>query len=344
MLLKIVSTHKGHFPLCFFNGVLYSRCGTSIYKWNNLEASPQLDDRLNLPILHRVASSIRPLERLLRLGLSHLAFSTSGANLAILNKRVFWKPSEERVWKEIGSLTHVSRPLRFGVCSLDNGQFLIGEYFSNPHRKEVSLWQVLVNGSMEVVYKFPNHTIQHIHAVQEDPFTNQIWVTTGDNDSECKVLTSADGCITFSLIGQGDQSWRTTCMLFSEDAVLWGMDSPGEPSFIIRWDRSSKEREFVTELPGPIWHGTSNADGWYTFSTAVEPGYLKEPQAYLWTSPNGFDFYKVAAYDKDFWPWTFFQFGLIYFPIGIAPANYLVFSGNVLKQYENTMVIARLVS
>ena len=164
------------------------------------------------------------------------------------------------------------------------------------------------------------------------------------NDSECKVLTSADGCITFSLIGQGDQSWRTTCMLFSEDAVLWGMDSPGEPSFIIRWDRLSKEREFVTELPGPIWHGTSNADGWYTFSTAVEPGdYLKEPQAYLWTSPNGFNFYKVAAYDKDFWPWTFFQFGLIYFPIGIAPENYLVFSGNALKQYENTMVIARLV-
>ena len=343
-MLKVVSTHKGHFPLSFLNGVLYSRCGTNIYKWNNLETSPQLIDRLNSLIVHRVISSLRPLERFLRLGLSHLAFSTNQTNLAILNRRVFWKPLPKKVWKEIGSLAHVSRPLRFGMCSMHDSQFLIGEYFSNPHRKKVSLWKVQVDGSMEIVNTFPNHTIRHIHAVQEDPFTKQIWVTTGDYGLECKILTSADGCITFSLIGQGDQSWRTTCMLFSEDAVLWGMDSPAEPSFIIRWNRSSEEREFVAELPGPIWHGTSNVDGWYTFSTAVEPSViLKKKQAYLWTSPNGFDFYQVATFDKDFWPLFYFQFGLIYFPTGIAPKNYLVFSGNALKQSENTMVIARLV-
>jgi hypothetical protein len=75
----------------------------------------------------------------------------------------------------------------------------------------------------------------------------------------------------------------------------------------------------------------------------VEPSpVLKEPKAYLWTSPNGLDFHPVAAFEKDGWPWAYFQFGLVYFPIGIAPADYLVFSGNALKPYENTMVIARI--
>jgi hypothetical protein len=202
---------------------------------------------------------------------------------------------------------------------------------------------VQADGRLEAVNIFPEHTIRHIHAVLEDPFTKQIWVATGDYGLECRLLAGADGGRTFALIGQGDQSWRTCCVLFTEEAVLWGMDSPTERSFIIRWDRVSRKREFVAELPGPIWHGTSNVQGWLTFATAAEPSpILRRPQAYLWTSSNGRDFNQLAAFDKDFWPRYYFQFGLIYFPTGVAPADYLVFSGNALKQYENTMVMARL--
>ena len=341
--LEIVATHNRHYPLCFHSGILYSRRGTRLYKWPKLDGSPQVVGRLDLPGFQNALSRFRPLERLLRLGISHLVTTSAGWQLAIANKRIFRADGEGGAWHECGRVRVGSRPMRFGATAPSNDCIYIAEYFSNAERDIVRLLAVSKDGQVRNAYEFPRHAIRHIHLVQYDPFADSLWVATGDYGRECRILQSEGDFETLRLVGSGDQSWRATCLLFARDAVYWGMDSPTERAFIVRWDRLPGKREFVAELPGPIWHWAINEDGWFTFSTTVEPSVtLKDNRAHIWSGKGGRNFAEVASYEKDAWSGRWFQFGLVYFPLGVAPDDYLVFCGNALKGCDNEMIVGRL--
>lgn len=74
----------------------------------------------------------------------------------------------------------------------------IGEYCFNPERKEMRIFQSRDGGnSWSVAYKFKDGQINHIHGIFTDPFSDKIWVATGDDDSACVFGYTEDGFKTF---------------------------------------------------------------------------------------------------------------------------------------------------
>lgn len=92
-----------------------------------------------------------------------------------------------------------------------------------------------------------NGEIKHFHCVQIDPFTKDIWLASGDTDSEAKIWKSTDEGETWTELYSGSQHNRTLGFVFEKDAIYYGMDSPTSafPSNIYKIDRNTNEKESV---------------------------------------------------------------------------------------------------
>ncbi len=346
--LQTIGEFPGHFPLCFDGSVLYSAKESGIYRWKDLESpSPERVGTLPRDPVAKALGRVRSMTRMFRLGISHLIVAR-GRSVAVAEKSVYVSHESLDRWRPIGSLSRGralapgGRPMRFGVDARD-GEALIGEYRSNPARSDVTLFAV-AGEELTERWTFPAGSVRHIHAVQSDPYSQDTWVATGDYGRECRILRSRDGMRTAELIGCGDQTWRTASFVFDEHAIYWGMDSPLERCFVFRLERTGYERVVIGELPGPIWHASSNRSGWLAFATGVEPSHrYREPYAYLYAGRSS-GLHEVARFQKDRMSMRWFQPGLISFPIGTAPSDMLVFTGTGLVGIDDTMVIARLTS
>ena len=156
-----------------------------------------------------------------------------------------------------------------GLLSLEDGSVYFGEYFRNPKRsEEVHIYISRDNGqSWSVAYTFEPGVIRHVHALQEDPFTGRLWVCTGDYNNEAMIGWSDNGFKDIQQIGTGSQIWRTTQLVFTEEAIYWGSDTGSvELAGIYRWDRRSEEISQVHKSAGGILFGTRLHDGTLVFS------------------------------------------------------------------------------
>lgn len=120
------------------------------------------------------------------------------------------------------------------------GSVYWGEYWRNRRREPVRLWRSTDGGEhWSVALEFGTRQAAHVHAVQQDPYTGVVWVTTGDGDRESRI-GFIDGEGGYTVVGSGSQQWRAVSLLFTEDAVIWGMDgslASDPPISVWRWDR-----------------------------------------------------------------------------------------------------------
>lgn len=72
---------------------------------------------------------------------------------------------------------------------------------------------------------------RHIHVLMRDPFSNDIYLGVGDSDDESAIYRSSDNGNSFSLVGSGDQNWRTLSFIFTRNCIFWNTDSP-DPQFL----------------------------------------------------------------------------------------------------------------
>jgi hypothetical protein len=158
-----------------------------------------------------------------------------------------------------------------GIINSD-GTVYFGEYFQNSKRHKVDLYRSTDNiTSWEVAYEFGPGQIRHVHAVQKDPYSDKLWVCTGDNDEESMVAWSDDSFKTIHKIGQGSQLWRVCQLIFTEDAVLWGTDNGSDDvAGIYRWDRKSSEMQKLQTIEGAVFFGTRLKNGTIVMSTDRE--------------------------------------------------------------------------
>lgn len=78
---------------------------------------------------------------------------------------------------------------------------------------------------------------RHHHVLCKDPYTNDIYLGTGDLDDESKIMRSTDGGKTFYEVGSGSQVWRTLTLMYTGNFIYWGTDS-SSPQYLSRLDRS----------------------------------------------------------------------------------------------------------
>jgi hypothetical protein len=159
-----------------------------------------------------------------------------------------------------------------GLLKADESTIFFGEYFRNEEKTNVTIYSSNDFGqTWEAVFKFQPGKIRHIHALQKDPYTDKIWICTGDDNNESMIGWSYDNFNTIAIIGQGSQVWRTCHLVFTEESIYWGTDTGSENiSCIYRWDKHSKELHKLLSVDGAVFYGTRLFNGIVVMSTDRE--------------------------------------------------------------------------
>jgi hypothetical protein len=205
-----------------------------------------------------------------------------------------------------------SRPL--SMC-VSGGTVYYGEYRRNSDRSPVHVWAGNREGdAWTPAWRFDG--IRHVHGVFSDPFTGHIWVTTGDEDDESGIWRTDDGFKSLCKVAGGSQQYRAVTLLFSEDLIYFGSDSPDLKNYIYVMDRETGEIDARCRVSEPVFYGTKVGDQLF-LSTAIEPSEVNDGrEAIVWGSSNGYDWRVILRFAKDRLPMKLFQYGQVQFPAG----------------------------
>lgn len=157
-----------------------------------------------------------------------------------------------------------------GLLQTKSGTLFFGEYFKNENDTSVSIYISRNYGkTWEIKNQFPAHQIRHIHAIQEDPYSNTLWLTTGDEGCNY-IYWSNDEFSTLNPIGFGE-SYFTTQLLFTKESIYWGSDTESKThSGIYRWNRKSASLDKVISFPTIFFFSNQLKNGTLVFSTSLE--------------------------------------------------------------------------
>lgn len=258
------------------------------------------------------------LSRLTRGGVhAVLPVSESGQTswLAVAERQVF-KISAGGGVASLFVIPRGRRPLRRGL-SVVNEHLYLGEYWSNSQREAAHIYKIHIpSGEKEIFYTFPAGSIRHIHTVDKDPYSQNLWVSTGDEDAECRlVLLHAQTGETVTL-GEGSQKWRVVSFAFRPEAVYWGTDDHQGKNVIWRYDRASGQTRPIGQVVGPVYYNTV-LDDVIVFGTTMEKGEgQQDGYGRLYavdTQDNVQEIWKVR---KDRWSAHWFGYGVFEFAEG----------------------------
>jgi len=225
----IIRSHKG--------SVYISRDG-GIHFQKILDLGQSITDRIKL--------SNSKIRRLLRYYIYHIL--PFGDLLVVFGlKRIFVisirKQKILREFKLSGS-----RPL---VICKDEKYIYYGEYFSNKKRKPVRIfrWNP-ANDNIETHVELRG--IRHIHGMFHDPYSNKIYLTTGDTNEESFIGYLESGTVK-KLLG-GSQQTRVVTLLFDRNYIYFATDAPRETNYIYRMGRNSNKPEKLQRLGGTVFY------------------------------------------------------------------------------------------
>lgn len=121
---------------------------------------------------------------------------------------------------------------------------------------------------------------RHVHTVDVDPYTGQVWVGTGDSDIHARIMYSDDHGDTFRIVGIGDQMWRTVSIWFTEDYVYWNMDATVAQS-IWRIPRSVyAEHGIWPDMTPELSSGTTSVGRKYLVTAMYDTGRFPVARGY----------------------------------------------------------------
>lgn len=175
-----------------------------------------------------------------------------------------------------------------GLTATREGGAFFGEYWRNPDRRRIRVFASHDAGSSwQPVHTFADGAVRHVHAIQQDPYTGDVWICTGDGREECLVARGDARLHELSIVGRGGeehQAWRTCQCVFTQDAVYWGADTrEAGSSGLYRWDRATQKLDRLCSVPGAIRYATRLADGTILLSTDRAGGANeRDDRVWLW--------------------------------------------------------------
>lgn len=206
--------------------------------------------------------------------------------LYILNSGTFIVFVDFKIYRsvDLGKTLVISKKMRkidskevrsimpFGVTEDNNGNVYYGEYSRNEKKEYINIYKSTDDGATwNIYYSFNKGCIRHIHSLEYDSFSGNIWFTTGDSDNESTIgYFNEQGQI--NIVFRGMQDYRCTKLLFFEKYIYWGMDSSRSQNYIYRYKRYNGNLEKICGVSGPIYYGMLLNNGTIIFETAVEGG------------------------------------------------------------------------
>lgn len=290
-----------------------------------------LKNTLPIDYIKRICSNSHLISRLFRTGINQI-YQISGNKILIsCDKALFLTDQLLNEFERISIPTPFFQLLDHNICVTKEYTFY-GEYFPNVQRREINIYRTKDGIDWEIVYAFPKKTIRHLHLLQYDEFSKDIWYATGDLGAECSIGFFHDNFNENIILGRNDQQWRTLEFLFEYDNVFWGSEDPKGGNWLFSLER---KRESITPIfkPDCPVYNLKKLDQSFILITANERGEC-DGNAHLWWSEtlSNNQWKKVLSFPKDSFP-TPFGFGRIFF--GGFVKDKLFVSGSGLVGFDN---------
>lgn len=291
----------------------------------------------------RIAGILRLARRALRLDKCNV-FETRKGLIIIRQYCVYFYDFEKESLKKTLQLQNCRNVLHNSISQSKNGCIFFGEYGANKERGAVPVYRSQNQGeSWECIFRFQPGVIKHIHGCYWDPYEKKIWTCTGDFAQENHLVISDENFENQEWIGDGQQMYRTTSILFQKNYVYWLMDSQLEQSYSVRFDRKNRQAIKLQAFPGPIWYTKYLKDGYYLASTANEIGDgVLDNYAHIFVSKDCETWKSVMRIPHDGLPKRYLKFGVIAFADGEQTSNQFYIHCEALKGYDGRVFKCKL--
>ena len=271
--------------------------------------------------------------RLLRDGFHALAVLPSGAMVGAVPGAILKLHPKTNHFEVSHKVLRGTRPLH--ITQIPNGTLLWGEYFDNPSREEVHIYTSADEGSTwNVAYTFAKGEIRHVHNIVHDPWQNCLWILTGDDGDECRIIRASYDFREMGTVLKGNQQARSVACVPTQSGLYFATDTPTETNAIYHLD--SKGLRCLAPLTSSSICGCRVAADIF-FSTMVEPS-SENPDQYvrLFGAREGQDWQSLLAWKKDRWSMRFFQYGNAFLPGGHNRTPYLALTTIAVESDDMT--------
>lgn len=214
-----------------------------------------------------------------------------------------------------------TRPLH--VTAVPSGNIYWGEYFDNRERAEVHVYASTDRGcTWQIAYTFAAGSIRHIHNIVYDRWGDCLWMLTGDEGAECKLLHASCDLRSVDVVLTGNQQTRAVAAIPTRNGLYFSTDTPFEMNHVYRLDRSGNVVR-VGDLASSSISGCSVGEALF-FSTMIEPSAVNTSrEVQIAASQDGTDWRVLARWKKDRLPMRYFQYGNAFLPSGENSTCYL---------------------
>lgn len=332
---------KNTSPLCFLPDgrlICYQYGDVVVLANGNIEKRYPLFKSGKEKILGRVSV----LCRLLRLGVrAAVAFDEN--NVALSIGSMLYELNVDTGALSKGYAT-VVRPLQFTVVKAMEGfadGLYYGGYVHNPEKKTISIYHRTSEDKWEIVYTFPEGSINHVHNIVADPYRNCLWVFTGDFGEAAAIWKVTNNFNQVERLVGGNQKWRGSVSFVLPEGLLYATDTPRADDYLYLLNPETMEQIVVMPLHGSCIYGCKWKDDYVLASTVESEGGdmsffenwfgrkrgngIKDEYVHMYCGNLGKGFQEVYKEKKDWLPFTLFQFGVFKFPAGLNNGDTLYF-------------------
>ncbi len=222
-------------------------------------------------------------------------------------------------------------PFVHGIAVDSKDNVFFGEYNSSKEPHETKILKGTEDGKKwSVCHTFAPGEIRHVHSITYDRYRDVLWICTGDEDEESRLLYADAEFENVEQVGYGDQDWRIVSLMIEEDYIYWCSDNDVNGSSICRMDVRDNNREIIKYIGNPCYHSTVLLDGTKVFSTTYEHDseYTKlhgpSPESEVWISKDGLEWHRILVFTSEISPTPFgWTRGQVIFPAGDGSSKYL---------------------
>ncbi len=214
-----------------------------------------------------------------------------------------------------------TRPLH--ITAVADGTIYWGEYFDNRERAEVHIYASSDRGeTWHIAHTFRAGAIRHVHNIIYDRWADCLWILTGDEGSECKILRASCNLRCVEEVLSGNQQARAVAAVPTPDALYLSTDTPFEKNHVLRMDRGGKV-DSIADLESSSIFGCRVGNAIF-FTTMVEPSSVnRSREVHLVGSGDQVEWKLLGRWKKDMVSMRYFQYGNAILPDGYNSTNYL---------------------
>jgi hypothetical protein len=324
--LSRIAGFTGLRALAWHGNLLYAARGYELLCAN--AASGQFEWRkvagFRPQLWRKLTSSHRCTSRLFRDGFHALAVLSSGEMVGAVPGAIVRCAPHSSEFEVVHAVRRGTRPLH--IASTPSGHLFWGEYFDNPDRHEVHIYRSADRGvSWDVVYTFSASAIRHVHNIVYDRWADCLWILTGDEGTECRIMRASLDFQSVDVLLAGGQQARAVAVVPASDGIYFSSDTPTESNWIYHLDRNGG-LQHLSQLSSSSICGCRVGNAVF-FSTMVEPSPVNlDRHVRICGSSDGAHWHRLLAWPKDRWSMRYFQYGNAFFPDGFNQTSYLVVS------------------